>query len=83
MPLVPPSVVSKTGIGSGRKKSLAWNHFEKVNVDEGVTMAVCNYCKKSYLVDSKSCGTSNLLAHVTISPKNPNKEDKGQKRTQK
>ncbi|XP_030939625.1 zinc finger BED domain-containing protein RICESLEEPER 2-like [Quercus lobata] len=30
LPLVPPSVVSKTGTGSGRKKSLAWNHFEKV-----------------------------------------------------
>ena len=37
--------MSKTGTGSGRKKSLAWNHFEKVKVDEGVTMAVCNYCK--------------------------------------
>ena len=71
--------MSKTGTGSGRKKSLAWNHFEIVKVDEGVTMAVCNYCKKSYLADSKSCSTSNLLAHVTICPKNPNKEDKGQK----
>ncbi|XP_030964134.1 zinc finger BED domain-containing protein RICESLEEPER 2-like [Quercus lobata] len=39
LPLVPPSVVSKTGTGSGRKKSLAWNHFEKVKVDDGVTMA--------------------------------------------
>ena len=47
LPLVPPSVVSKTGTGSGRKKYLAWNHFEIVKVDEGVTMAVCNYCKKS------------------------------------
>ena len=46
LPLVPPSVVSKTGTGSGRKKYLAWNHFEKVKVDEVVTMAVCNYCKK-------------------------------------
>ena len=45
LPLVPPSVVIKTSTGSGRKKSLAWNHFEKVKVDEGVTMAVCNYCK--------------------------------------
>ena len=50
LPLVPPSKVSKNGIGNGRKKSLAWNHFEKVKVDEGVTMAVCNYCKKSYHV---------------------------------
>ena len=49
-PLVPPSNVSKNGIGNGRKKSLAWNQFEKVKVDEGVTMAVCNYCKKSYHV---------------------------------
>ena len=38
LPLVPPSVVSKTGTGSGRKKSLTWNHFEKVKVDEGVTI---------------------------------------------
>ncbi|KAL4626790.1 hypothetical protein ACB092_05G122400 [Castanea dentata] len=42
-------------------------------------MTVCNYCKKSYHTDSKSCGTSNLLAHVTICPKNPNRKDKGQK----
>ncbi|KAL0002324.1 hypothetical protein SO802_016105 [Lithocarpus litseifolius] len=79
LPPVPPSIVSKTSTGNGRKKSLVWNHFEKVKVDEGVTMAVCNYCKKSYHADSKSCGTSNLLAHVTICPKNPNREDKGQK----
>ena len=39
--------MSKNGIGNGRKNSLAWNQFEKVKVDEGVTMAVCNYCKKS------------------------------------
>ncbi|XP_075671983.1 zinc finger BED domain-containing protein RICESLEEPER 2-like [Castanea sativa] len=77
LPPVPPSVVSKTG--NGRKKSLAWNHFEKVKVDEDVTMAVCNCCKKSYRVDSKSYGTSNLLAHEIICPKNPNREDKRQK----
>ena len=46
-------------------------------------MTICNFCKKSYQADSKSCGISNLLDHVTICPKNPNKEDKGQKRTQK
>ena len=79
LPLVPPSKVSKTGTGNGRKKSLAWNHFEKVKVDEGVTMAICNYCKKSYHADNKSCGTGNLLAHVTNCPKNPNRKDKGQK----
>ena len=37
--------------------------------------------KKSYNADSKSCGTSNLLAHVPKCPKNPYREDltKGQK----
>ena len=35
--------------------------------------------KKSYHADSKSCGTSNLLTHVTNCPKNPNREDKWQK----
>ena len=37
--------------------------------------------KKSYNANSKSCGTSNLLAHVPNCPKNPNREDlvKGQK----
>ena len=33
--------------------------------------------KKSYHVDSKSCGTSNLLAHITNCPENPNREDIG------
>ena len=46
MPPVPPSKVSKTSTSNGRKKSLVWNHFEKVKVDEGVTKAICNYCKK-------------------------------------
>ena len=69
--------MSKTTTGNGRKKSLGWNHFEKVKVDVGVTMVVCDYCKKLYHVDSKSCDTSNLLAHVTNCPNNPNREDKG------
>ena len=34
------------GTSNGRKKSLVWNHFEKVKVDEGVTKAIFNYCKK-------------------------------------
>ena len=71
--------MSKTGTGSGRKKSLAWNHFEIVKVDEGVTIAGCNYCKKSYLADSKSCSTSNLLAHVTSILRTLIKKIKGRK----
>ena len=88
LPPVPPCQVSMTapvsGGCSGRKKSVVWGHFEKVKIGEGdtsKTKAICNYCQKSYNADSKSCGTSNLLAHVPICPKNPNREDvvRGQK----
>ena len=43
--------------------------------DTSKTKAICNYCQKSYNADSKSCNTSNLLAHVPICLKNPNRED--------
>ena len=59
--------MSKISTGNGRKNSLAWNHFEKVKVDKGITMAICIYCKKSYHADSKSCGTNNLLARDKLS----------------
>ena len=71
-----------SGTCSGRKKSVVWGHFEKVKIGESDTSRTkANYCQKSYNADSKSCGTSNLLAHVPICPKNPNREDlvKGQK----
>ena len=72
-----------SGTCSGRKKSVIWGHFEKTKIEEGdtsKTKAICNYCQKSYNADSKSCGISNLLAHVPNCPKNPNREDlvKGQ-----
>ena len=88
LPLIPPCQVSMTvpvsGTCSGRKKSVVCSHFEKVKIGEGdtsKTKAICNYYQKSHNVDSKSCGTSNLLAHVPICPKKPNREDliKGQK----
>ena len=88
LPPVSPCQVSMTapvsGGCSGRKKSVVWGHFEKVKIGEGdtsKTKAICNYSQKSYNADSKSYGTSNLLAHVPICPKNPNREDvvKGQK----
>ena len=49
--------------------------MKKIKVEEGVFKAICNYCQKSYHVDSKRCDTSNLLAHVPNCLKNPNKED--------
>ena len=88
LPPVPPCKVSMTvpisDTCSGRKKSVVWSHFEKIKIGEGdtsKTKAICNYCQKSYNADSKSCGTSNLLAHVPNFPKNLNREDlvKGQK----
>ena len=67
--------MNKTGTGNGRKKFVVWNHFEKIKIENGVTKAMYNYCQKSYYVDSKSCGTSNLLAHVSNCRKNPNRKD--------
>ena len=52
--------------------------LKKIKIGDGdtsKTKAICNYYQKSYNVDSKSCGTSNLLAHVPICLKNPNRED--------
>ena len=48
--------------------------------DTSKTKIICNYCQKLYNANGKSCGTSNLLAHVPNCPKNPNREDlvKGQ-----
>ena len=72
LPPVPPCQVSMIAPAcSGKKKSVVWGHFEKVKIGEGdtsKTKAICNYCQKSYNADSKSCGTSNLLAHVPICP---------------
>ena len=62
----------------GRKKSIVWDHFEKIKIGKGdtsKTKAICNYCQKLYNADSKSYGTSNLLAHVPICSRNPNRED--------
>ena len=84
LPPLPPSKVSKkvsiSGIGNGRKKSVVWGPFEKIKVEE-VTKAICNCCQKSYCANNKSCGTSNLLAHLPNCPKNPNRVDlvKGKK----
>ena len=71
-------------LGVVGKSQLFWTILKKIKIGDGdtsKTKAICNYYQKSYNADSKSCGTSNLLAHVPICLKNPNREDlvKGQK----
>ena len=33
--------------GNNRKKSTAWDHFEKIKISEGQFKAVCHYCQKN------------------------------------
>ena len=61
---LPPK--GKGKVCNNRKKSIAWDHFEKVNIGEGHIKAIYNYCQKTYLVDSKGHGTVNLLNHTPI-----------------
>ena len=64
---------------NNRKKYIAWDHFEKVDIGEGHFKAVWNYCQKTYLADSKRHGTANLLNHILVCVKNPNRDTlKGQ-----
>ena len=64
---------------NNRKKYIAWDHFEKVDIGEGYFKAVCNYCQKIYLADSKGHGTANLLNLTPVCVKNPNRDTlKGQ-----
>ena len=77
VPSLPPK--GKGNVCNNRKKSTALDHFEKVDIGEGHFKAVCNYCKKTYLADSKGLGTANLLNHTPICVKNPNRKTlKGQ-----
>ena len=57
-----------------RKKYIAWDHFEKVDIDEDYFKAVCNYCQKTYLANSKGHGITNLLNHTPVCVKNPNRD---------
>ena len=58
---------------SNRKKSIAWDNFEKVDIGDGHFKAICNYYQKTYLADSKGHGTANLLNHTPVCVKNPNR----------
>ena len=77
VPPLPPK--GKGNVCSNRKKSIAWDHFENVDIGEGHFKAICNYCQKTYLADSKGHSTANLLNHTPICVKNPNRKTlKGQ-----
>ena len=59
VPPFPPK--GKGNVCNNRKKYIAWDHFEKVDISEGHFKAICNYCQNTYLADSKGHSTANLL----------------------
>ncbi|KAK2384107.1 zinc finger BED domain-containing protein RICESLEEPER [Trifolium repens] len=68
-----PSKKRKPNASGPRKTSPAWDHFTKLSEPEVADpTAACNYCGKRYLCDTKSHGTTNMLAHCKICTKNPN-----------
>ncbi|KAK7310074.1 hypothetical protein RJT34_07302 [Clitoria ternatea] len=70
LPLPNNTKKRKQNASSTRKRSMVWDHFEKL-VEKGLPMAKCNYCSKSYHYDPKVHGTSNLIAHLKVCPKYP------------
>ncbi|GMQ09611.1 hypothetical protein CsSME_00052914 [Camellia sinensis var. sinensis] len=50
------------------------NPSKPPKAEDGVTKAVCKYCQKEYLADSKGHGTSNLLSHLTSCRKYPHRD---------
>ncbi|XP_028084977.1 zinc finger BED domain-containing protein RICESLEEPER 1-like [Camellia sinensis] len=82
-PPLPPKEKGKArGKVSGRKPSRAWDHFDKIkNEEDGKTRAVCKYCQKEYMAESKSHGTSNLLSHVASCLKYPYREQEKSQHT--
>ena len=70
-PLLPPK--GKGKVCNNRKKYIAWDHFEKVDIGKGHFKAIWNYCQKTYLVSSKGHGTANLLNHKPVCVKNPSR----------
>ena len=72
---VPPLPTKGKGkVCNNRKNSIAWDHFEKVDIGEGHFNAICNYCQKTYLADSKGHGIANLLNHTLVCVKNSNRD---------
>ena len=42
VPPIPPK--GKGKVCNNRKKSITWDHFEKIDIGEGHFKVVCNYC---------------------------------------
>ncbi|GAU36805.1 hypothetical protein TSUD_219080 [Trifolium subterraneum] len=62
----------KPNANGPRKTSPTWESFTKLPESECPEVtAACNYCGKRYLCDPKSHGTTNMLVHSKICPKNP------------
>ena len=64
---LPPILNDKTKVseiaanfGNNRKKSTAWDHFEKIKISEDQFKVVCHYCQNTYHANSKGHGTTNL-----------------------
>ncbi|KAL7238995.1 hypothetical protein ACSBR2_004984 [Camellia fascicularis] len=68
----------KSESGAGRAPSTVWDHFDKVVGTNGKRRAVCKYCKKEYMVDSRTHGTSNLRSHTPNCKEYPNRDTDGQ-----
>ncbi|XP_050248515.1 zinc finger BED domain-containing protein RICESLEEPER 1-like [Quercus robur] len=60
VPPLPPK--GRDNVCNNRKKYIAWDHFEKVDIGEGHFKAVCNYCQKTYLADKKTLKGQQTLA---------------------
>ena len=69
---LPPK--GKGKVCNNKKKFITWDHFEKADIGQGHFKAVCNYCQKTYLADSKRHGIANLLNYTLVYVKNPNRD---------
>ena len=67
-------------LANNKLRSVVWQHFKKVKID-GVWKAVCNYCTKKLLGESKS-GTKHLHDHYKICPQRRVAESKQKVLTQ-
>ncbi|GJT01770.1 protein RBL [Tanacetum coccineum] len=56
------TVVEEVTPPSQKKRSMVWNHFEKVKKPDNKIVAVCNYCSATFLAGA--AGTSNLRNHL-------------------
>jgi hypothetical protein len=68
-----PSKKRKANASGPRRTSPAWKTFTRVPETESIEpLAACNYCDKRYHCDPKTHGTTSMLAHSKICPKDPN-----------